>query len=349
MDVSLHSPAMSQAHGLAQLLTFMSGHALVRSLSVVTELGIPDLLTSGPRTASTLASRAGVDEEYLFRILRTLAALGIFDHASEARTFGLNSVSEVLCTDHPQSLRDFVRLRGNDAYWRAWESLPVALRTGDVAFQHAHGVSHYDYLRQHPAMARLFNSGVRALTSQAADAIAAAYDFSSLRSILDVGGGEGILLAALLQMHSHLQGTLFELPQACDQARATIVAKGLGNRCEIIKGDFFAEKLPGGADCMMLSRVLHNWSDDDCVRILRACRTSLAQGRGLLVIEYLLGEGDAGLPAKLFDLQMLVYFGRARERSRLDYEALFAQTGFVLQRVIPTSSGLSILEAMAHE
>jgi hypothetical protein len=279
----------------------------------------------------------------LYRILRALAAAGIFQETVEPPRFALSALSEHLRSDHPRSLRGFVLARGHDMYWKAWGALPLAVRTGQAAFELAHGASHFDYLERNPEIARIFNNGMRSLSGQISEAVAEAYDFSRVRTVIDVGGGQGALLASILRAHPHLRGMLLDLPAAISQSEDVLRAAGVAGRCERVARSFF-ENVPAGADAAILSRILHNWSDEESLTILRNCREALPQNGKLLVIEYVITDDAAGVPAKLFDLQMLVYFGRARERSAREYRELFSLAGFSLSRIIATSMGIAIVE-----
>lgn len=327
---------------LSAILALMSGHAVVRSLAVVVELGIPDLLAAGARSADELAARCAVDSSSLYRLMRALAALGVFGESPAG--FELNALSERLCRDHPRSLRDFIRIRSHPMYWQAWGALDEAVRTGQAAFNCAHGIDHFAYLDEHPDTARLFHDGMRSLSGQIYAAVIETYDFAQFDTVVDVGGGQGVLLAQILASTPRLHGILLDSAAGIEQSDAVLRGAGVQERCRAVAGDFF-ERIPLGADAAILSRILHNWSDPDALRILRSCRAALPDRGKLLVVEYVVTDDTTGVAAKLFDLQMLVYFGRARERSRHEFERLFDQAGFSLRRILPTPVGIAIIEA----
>ena len=331
------------------VLSLLSSHAIVRSIAVVAELGVPDLLAAGPLTAGELARRCGAHEESLFRILRALAAVGIFTQTSSPIRFGLSSLSNQLRSDVPNSLRDFARVRGGEFCWDAWRTLHQAATTGQCAFELAHRTDFFDYLQHHPDAASVFNHGMRSLTSQVYDAVIRAYDFSQFRTLTDVGGGSGAFLAAVLSANPGLVGTLFDRASAIELSGDVLRARGVLDRCRCVAGDFF-EAVPAGSEAILLSRVLHDFSDRDVLRILRNCRTALASGGGgkLLVVEYVVTDDEEGVAAKLFDLHMLAYFGAARERTREEFEQLLKQAGFGLQRVVATSASIALIEAGAE-
>jgi SAM-dependent methyltransferase len=321
----------------------MSGHAVVRSVGLIAELGVPDVLAHGPMSAEHIAARCGADADALQRVLRTLAALGVFTQASTPPVFALTPLSELLRSDAPDSLRDFARLRGGPMSWGAWGSLDHAVKTGKPAFEHAHGLTPFEYFERHPAAARVFDDGMRSLSSQIHAAIVKGYDFSRFTKLIDVGGGRGGLLAAILRANPNLHGVLLDLAGALEGSAGLLREAGVAARCEAVAGDFFAP-LPAGVDGAMLSHVLHNWSDEDSVRILSNCRNALTPGGRVLVLEYVLTEDRSGLVAQFFDLQMLVYFGRGRERTVAEYRALLERAGFVPGRAMATDSPVTIVE-----
>jgi hypothetical protein len=329
---------------LSAVLALMSGHAVVRSLAVVTELGVPDLLVSGPRSSAELAAACSVDVSSLHRLLVALAAVGVL--AETPAGFGLNTLSERLRRDHPQSLRDFILIRGHPMYWQAWGALDQAVRTGEAAFRCAHGVDHFDYLDRHPEAARMFHDGMRSLSGQVYAAVIETCDFSRADTIIDVGGGQGVLLAGVLRSFPKVRGMLLDAAAAIEQSGEVLRAAGVAERCRTVAGDFFAG-IPHGADTAILSRILHNWSDADALRILRNCRAALPERGRLVIVEYVVTDDASGAAAKLFDLQMLVYFGRARERSAQEFRDLLGQAGFSLGAIRPTPVGIAIVEATA--
>jgi ubiquinone/menaquinone biosynthesis C-methylase UbiE len=232
-------------------------------------------------------------------------------------------------------------------YWEAWGALEKGVRTGEAAFEHAHGTTHFTYLEDHPEEAHVFHNGMRSLSSQVYAAVIRAYDFSQFRTVIDVGGGQGVLLAEILNAHPSLRGILFDSSSAVEQSVHVLQTAGVTDRCEAVSGDFFAN-IPAGADAVILSRILHNWDDADALRILKNCRLALPSGGKLIIVEYVITDDAAGLSAKLFDLQMLVYFGRARERSEAEYQSLLQGAGFSLARVVHTSATIAVIEAVAE-
>jgi precorrin-6B methylase 2 len=342
-DVSASDAA---ALSFTNVLSLLSGHAIVRAIAVVAELGIADLLKSGPQTAGELAQRCNAHEATLFRILRALAAVGVFTYTAPPARFGLSALSNWLRSDVPNSLRDFARVRGGELCWDAWRTLQQATQTGECAFELAHGAEFFDYLRTHPIDARVFNDGMRSLSSQVHAAVISAYDFSQFRTLTDVGGGSGAFMAALLSAHPRLLGTLLDRAPAIELSEEILRGRNVADRCHCIAGDFF-ESVPAGSEAILLSRVVHDFNDQDVARILRNCHAALPRGGKLLIVEYVVTDDAEGLAAKLFDLHMLAYFGAASERTREEFQRLLADSGFSLQRIVRTTASIAVIEAIA--
>jgi SAM-dependent methyltransferase len=335
---------MAEDFTLRDFLALMSGHSIVRSVGVIAELGVADQLVKGPRTAAEIAQTLGVDAAALGRTLRMLSAAGVFTESSTPARYGLTNVSRMLLSESPDSLRDFARLRGGSMSWKAWEGLEHAVRTGNSGFELVHGSSAFEHLARHPSAAKFFDDGMRSLSRQVDASVVESYDFSRFRKVIDVGGGHGGLLAAVLRAHEQLHGILLDRAGVVAQSHEVLRAAGVADRCEVVAGDFF-EPLPRGADAAILSHVLHNWGDEDSLRILRQCRDALGPKGTVLILEYAMTDDAAGVIAKQFDLQMLVYFGAGRERTTQEYRELLARAGLTLTKVVPTSSPVAVFEA----
>jgi SAM-dependent methyltransferase len=298
----------------------------------VGELGIPDLLADGPRPVDVLAREAKVDPDALYRVLRMLSAEGVFSEVSP-RTFRQTPVSEVL--------RIF---RGR----RLFLQLPRVLETGRTGMQLAFGVSDWDYFDRHPAESALFNRAQAILNGDDGDAVVAGYDWSGVSRVLDLGGGTGTLLGAILDANPALTGVLFEREAVVAQAREAIARRGLAERCEVVAGDFLRAVPPVGADVTILSHIVHDWDDERAVTILRNTRAAMRPGDRLLIVEAVVPAGDAPHPSKPGDVMMLIFTG-GRERSADEYRTLLARAALRLTRVItlpPTPGGTALIEAV---
>jgi SAM-dependent methyltransferase len=298
----------------------------------VGELGIPELLMDGPRSVDELAQTLHVDPEALYRVLRLLASNRVFTEVSP-RLFGQSAVSD--------TLRIFRALR-------ACTQLPNILQTGRSGFELAFGMSAFEYLGRHPSESAIFNRNQELLIGAASDAIAEAYDWSTVTRVLDIGGGTGSLLSAILATNPHLSGVIFERDAVAADARAAIDERGFGNRCQVVAGDFFQRIPPVEADVAILSHILHDWDEEHAARILRNTRATMRPNDRLLVAEAVLPPGNGPHPGKLMDVAMLVW-SKGRERTLEEYHDLLASAGLQLSRVVPLAPnplGLSVIEAV---
>jgi hypothetical protein len=340
-DSRLHQTPPT-ATDAAMLRQFIMGFRATQLIYVAAKLGLADRLEAGPQTAQQLAPQVGAAPRALHRLLRALASLGLFAEAGGG-AFALTPAARLLQAEAPGSLRALALLYGTDWLWRPYGDLLHSVKTGASAFAHVHGRSFYDYLHERPAAGAVFQAAMSGYSSQEA-AILAAYDFAPAATVVDVGGGHGALVAALLQAHPRLTGVVLDLSPAIAGAKALLAAAGVAGRATCVAGDFFTA-VPAGGDLYLLKSVLHNWDDSDVVGILRNCRQAMAEGARLLVIERVVPEGNGPSEAKLFDINMLVTVG-GQERTEQEYRTLLDLAGFTLSRVIPTASPLSLLEAV---
>ena len=272
---------MEDRTGYHEMRRLVGGFATSIAISTVTELGIPDLLAKGPRSVADLASQVGANEDFLRRVLRYLAGEGVFAE-QPGDGFALTPKSEWLRSDVPGSLRPRAVFIGNGASWTAWGKLLSAMRSGRPAFHEAFGETVFDYAARHPEAAASFHRFMADQTASSVKALLGAYDFSGVRQLVDVGGGRGALVAGVLARYPAMHGILFDMPAVVAGASPTLA--GLGERCQAIGGSFF-ERVPDGADAYAIKFVLHDWTDVDCLRILRNCRKAMAPGGRVLVIE----------------------------------------------------------------
>ena len=326
----------------AALRRLILGLRTTQLVAVAAQLGVADALQDEPRSAAALADELRVDANALRRLLRALARLGVFAETDDGRIVH-TPLSEPLRGDAERSLRDVARLYGAPWLWHAYGELLDSVRTGQPAFEHVHAQPFYDYLDSHPAAAEQFNRAMSAFTAHEVTAIAAACDLAEAATVVDIGGGHGALVAALLQRHPRLRGVVLERADVVEGARRALADAGLAARSACVAGDFF-EHVPAGADAYLLKSVLHNWRDDDALRILRACRRALHPSARLLIAERVIAPGAAGAEAALFDINMMVTVG-GQERSEAEYAALLAAAGLQLQRTTATASPLSVIEA----
>jgi O-methyltransferase domain/Dimerisation domain len=326
------------------LLQLASGSWIGQAVHVAAKLGIADLLEDGPKSPATLAEATGAHAGTLHRLLRALASLGVFAEDADGR-FALTSLAEGLRTNAPGSLRAYAIMMGEDWHWRAWGDLLNSVRTGQPAFEHVFGCPMFSYFGEHPEAARVFDAAMTSRTGQETAAVIAAYEWPASATIVDVGGGQGALLAAILARNPDVHGVLFDMPHVIAAARGLIEEAGLADRCELAAGDFF-ERVPAGGDLYLLKRVVHDWDDERASAILRSCRAAMGDRSRLLVIEHVLPPGNAPSWGKLLDLQMLVLTPGGRERDEAGFRALLASTGLRLERIIPAGPTASLIEAV---
>jgi hypothetical protein len=257
--------------------------------------------------------------------------------------FALTPSAALLQSGTPKSMRALAIMYAEEQY-RAWGEMLYSVRTGRPAFERQFGMDVFEYFLQNPEAGAVFNEAMTGLTSQVADALANAYDFSGFETIVDIGGNRGTVLAAILRRYPSARGILFDRPNVVDSAAEYLAEAGLATRCQRIGGDFFAA-VPGGGDAYLLASILHDWDDDRCVAILTKCRQVMPAHGKLLVIELVLPEGNAPHGGKWVDLHMLV-MASGRERTAAQYQGLFRGGGFDLKSVSPIPGGQSIVEAV---
>lgn len=320
------------------LQAMITGFRLSAALNVAADLAISDLLVDGPLTVTELAEATSTDAETLRRLLHALATVGVYDESPDD-AFANTELGEGLRSDVPGTLRPLARTLSSSALWAAWGHLGHSVRTGENAFEAVNGVDIWTRRQAHPDENAIFNDNMASLTSSIAAAVAADYDFSGISRVVDVGGGQGVLLEAVLSSHPQLTGTVFDLEHVVATHPSS---DALTPRWSAVSGSFF-EAVPE-ADAYLLKSILHDWPDDRCVDILRTCVRGLQPGGVVLVVEGLLGRAGFEVQAAFSDLNMLVLPG-GRERTEQQYAALFAAAGLTLSRVVDTSTRMSVLEA----
>ena len=321
-----------------QIMKLAFGFAVSQAMRVIIELGIPDLLADGEQSVEALADASHSNPEALYRVMRLLAPEGVFRETSPRR-FALTELADVLRSHRPGP-SDFIRMINSEAYL-AFEQLLHSVRTGKPAFDKVFGKARFDWLSEHAEQAALFQRAMIALGRDEAEAIAMAYDFRPFTRVVDIGGGHGHLLRAILSRNPHLTGILFDLPSGVAAARQDAGADL--KRIELVAGDFF-ESVPAG-DVYVMKKVIHDWDDRRAEAILRNCRNAVAANGKVLVAETLVPPGDQPHQIKSIDVVMLAVTG-GMERTQAQYSALFDAAGLRLERVIQTAGAISILEAL---
>jgi hypothetical protein len=325
----------------ATLLQLVNGYQVSQAIHVAAELKLADFIGDQPVSVLDLSIRVGAHAESLNRLLRALSTVGVFREAGD-RCFVASPMSELLRTDNPLSLWGWAMLIGRPYHWQMWGDLRHSVRTGEDAIRHRYGVDIWTYRADKPEETAIFNAAMAALSRNVTAAIVAACDFTRFQRIIDVGGANGALLAAILTASPHSAGILFDLPYVVREAPSLISAAGLEGRCEIVEGSYF-ETIPAGGDAYIFKSVLMDHTDENCTAILRRVRTAMRQHGSLLIIEGVIGASNESPRTAFSDLMMLVGTG-GRERARDEWEAILTAAGFILSSITPTASRFQVLE-----
>ena len=330
---------VAEANPFDTLQQMAAGYCLPRCLHMVANLGVADALEETPQTASDLAASVGAHPDALGRVLRLLAAHGVFEMQG-GETFRHTPASRLLRSDHPQSMLAFARMLGLPIIWSSFGAMEHSVRTGLPAAAEVFPGGFWEYLAQHPEEGRVFNAAMVAKAQGAVAGILASYDFSGFELIGDIGGGSGHLLRAVLDTAPTAKGVLFDLPHVIEEA-----AGMASERLTLQAGDFFRDALPS-CDAYLLMEIIHDWADEESVAILQAVRRAAPSHAKVLLIERIVPDDPGPDWSKMLDIHMLALFG-GHQRTRQEYEALLTKSGFVLLRDIDTRAGISILEAGA--
>jgi len=319
-----------------------SGQAMSAVVFAVVRLGVVDQLVNGPKTNQQLAALVGAHEDSLYRLMRAAASLGIFHE--EQTSFSLTKFGATLRADSPKSLRPFVLMTGDDWHRQTWSRLDGAVRSGQPSFVEIHGKDFFSFLRERTEVWANFNETMTSLSTIVNEAVPDSYDFSRFRKIVDVGGGHGSLLAAILSKSpSSVRGLLFDLPEVVRGADAHMRAAGVGDRCEIVGGNF-DDGLPVGGDAYIIKRFLHGFDDARSIATLEKIRNVMAPGGRVFVIEMLVRESSQYFRGKLDDLEMLTLTRWGRERTLEEFRRLFAQAGFSLSHSVSLPLDMCLIE-----
>ncbi len=352
---SFPETTMSQAGATVQqntsaspeiLMQILSNHYVTQAIHVAAKLGIADLLKDGATSAEEIAVSLNVNAQFLYRLMRVLASVGLFAEVSD-RYFETTPLARYLETDFPGSMRSVAIIEGENWHWQSWGNLLNAIKTGNSAFENTFGTTVFNYIGQNPEYLKDLQAALIRYSEISNNAIFSSYDLSGISKLVDVGGGDGSLLAGILQRNPNITGILFELPSTVEriQEHNTFLEQAIAERCEIIAGDFFAS-VPSGADTYILKQIIHNWGDEQAIQILQNCYDAMPEKGKLLVIDPVVFPGNEPSYSKLLDLQMLVINSKACMRTPSELEALFTQTGFKLTKVITTASPCTIVEAV---
>lgn len=325
------------------LLEMITASWMTQAIHAAAKLGIADVLSDGPLSADDIAKRVGAHPDALHRLLRLLASRSIFAEQSDGR-FTLTPMADALRSDSPTSMRGFALFVGGREHWEHWSMLTTSVQTGEVSVPKLRGMSFFDYLETNQEFAGVFNQAMTNVSDLAIPPIIAAYDFSDFHTIVDVGGGHGRLLAAILHQAQQARGILFDLPSVTAGALPLLKEQGVADRVTIESGSFF-ETVPADADAYVLKHIVHDWEESKALQILDVVRRRIGANGRLLLVEIALPKSNSPHVGNLIDMEMLLSVG-GRERTAAEYTGLLARAGFKQTRVIETASPESIIEAV---
>ena len=324
------------------IMQILNGAHVAGAVSCLAQLGIPDLVEAGPRSAEDLASQIGAHPRALYRLMRATASVGVLSEGPDGK-FSETPMSAVLRSNGKPSLRDLAIMGGREWHGRGWAHLEYCVRTGDPAPNQLFGKHMFKYFEENPKEAQIFNGAMTSLSAIDSPAVAEAYSFDQIHSLVDVAGGHGLLLATIMARNPHLKGTLYEEAHVIKGAKDGPL-KPFVDRCSMVSGDMFSS-VPAGADAYIMKHIIHDWPDELCLKILKACRSAVNSGGKLLVVDSVIQPGDDFSPAKFLDLQMLIFPGGC-ERTEKQFRELFAAAGWRLTRILPTASVESVVEGV---
>lgn len=317
----------------------MLGAWITQALYVAAELGVADVLGNGPATVNELSLAVEANEDNLARVMRALCAAGIFSSDGNGR-YTLAPIGELLRSDVPDSKRAYARMAGAEFY-SSWEGLLESVRTERQAFDARYGKKFFEYMAEKPDRWAVYDEAMNCIHGPETIPMIEAYDFSCFSTVIDVGGGNGLTMAAILERFPNLKGILHELPDVAGRAQELFEKRGMADKVMVSAGNFF-DSVPAGGDAYLLRHVIHDWQDGDAVKILGNCSEQMNPKGKVLVVETVVPDDNAPGFVKWLDLMMMVVGGR--ERTRAEFEKLFAKAGLRLTKIIPTSCAVSILE-----
>ncbi len=328
----------------AAIIDLFIGGWVAQAVQAAAVLGIADALAGGPLRLPELSERVGADQDGLSRLMRALISRGIFRQRRDGR-YDLTPLAAPLRSDVPDSMVGTAMFYGSAQHRAFWTHLVDSVRTGRPVVEPLHGKEFFDYLADEPALGSLFNAAMTGVSELAVGPVVSGYDFSRFQTIVDVGGGHGSLLAAIVNATPGARGVLYDLPEVVADAPNHLVQRGVTDRIRVDSGSFF-DSVPDGGDAYLLKHIIHDWADDQALVILRNIHAAAGPGATLLLLEMVIPEHDRAFSGKWVDLEMMLVVG-GRERTAAQYRSLLAQAGFRLDRVVETASPFSFVEATA--
>ncbi|MGQ0540343.1 MAG: methyltransferase [Blastocatellia bacterium] len=342
VESNAQQPAPFSLPPQALLLQMGLGALVGQALGVAAELSIADHLNDGPRSISDLADTLGVHERSVYRVMRSLASVGIFTEVGE-RTFANTPLSETMRSDVPGSMRGTLRFMARPWHYQVWGNMLEAVVTGETAWNRTYDEKLFEWFGEHSEEGEIFNQAMTEISAMAAPVVVAAYDFTGIDTLADIAGGHGLLLSQILRANPAMKGILFDMDHVIAGAGEMLEIKGVADRVQAVSGDFFVE-VPA-ADAYIMKHIIHDWDDERAITILKSIHRAMNGDGHVLLVEMVVPEGDEPHPSKILDLEMLTLPG-GTERTEKEYVQLVAAAGFKLNRIVPTQSAFSIIEAV---
>ncbi len=327
----------------SRLHRYISGYRLTQLLYVAAELGIADLLSDGSKSIRDLAEETQSEEESLYRVLRALTTIEVFRETDKG--FEQTDLSQLLTKEDPRSLRALAIMRGEEVNWKPWGELLFCVRTGKSPFNKAFNMNLFEYYEAHPKSGQTFNEGMYITTRPDIPAILNTYDFSPFDNIVEVGGGLGHLIFSILKRYKSKKGILYDLPHVCRESQVLREEFDVGDRCRIVGGEFF-DSVPEGGDVYVLKRIMHDWSDELCVKILKNCHQAMTADGKLVIFDSMVNDDHSNPEGKEVDVHMMVVCPGGKERTRQQFSDVFQAAGFELGGLFPIRAGLYAIEGI---
>ncbi|MBW4435284.1 MAG: methyltransferase [Pelatocladus maniniholoensis HA4357-MV3] len=325
------------------MIQLATSYWVSRAVYAAAKLGIADMLKNGPHSCDLLANSTRTNPQALYRLMRALASVGIFAENKQG-CFTLTPLATYLQSDAPNSIRAFAISFGEEHY-RAWGDIIHSIQTGDNAFQNLYGMPVFQYYAQNSEAGKIFDEAMTNVSAKDKVEVVAAYDFSSIHKLVDVGGGYGSFIASILKVNPTMEGILFERPSVIAGAKSVLETEGVSERCQVVAGNFL-ESVPRGGDAYILKYVIHLLDDERAIALLKNCHSAMVENGKLLLVEQIVPPGDEPSWSKFLDIHMLIAISGGRERTKMEYQTLFEASGFKLTKVITTKSNINLIEGI---
>ena len=343
MSTATNPPEVTpEAAAAQQIMQLSTGYIASTCVYLAVKLRLPDLLAAGPRSAAELARELNVNDDALFRVLRTLVSLGLFEEKNP-RTFANNLASSMLRSATPGSMYEMALWMSDPFHFRVYANALHSVQTGQPAVEKTFGIPVFEWFPKNPEESDVFNNAMTMFSAMVIPAVLEVYDFNGIGTLVDVAGGHGRVLTSILEQYPSMRGVLFDLEHVLAGARPVIESRGLSNRCRTVAGDFFTA-VPEGGDAYIMKHIIHDWDDERATVILKNIRTAMNRGGRVILLDSVVPAGSQPDFSKIIDLEMLLMPG-GRERTEQEFRDLFDRAGFELTRIIPTKSPLSVIEA----